>query len=163
MRKRIVRFAWWVGRIAGGAALAYALFILIGAWPVNRGFVNANGGVPVYIYSSAVHTDLVVPIKNDIWDWSELIATEDFRGKAEWATHYAIGWGDRGFYLETPTWDDLKASTALNAMLLPSDTVLHVECMSEPRQSDHCRLVLLSDDQYRSLCESMEASFGSRA
>ncbi len=37
-----------------------------------------------------------------------------------------FGWGERNFYLNTPEWKDLTVSTALNAMLLPSRTAVHV-------------------------------------
>jgi len=70
----------------------------------------------------------------------------------------AIGWGDRGFYLETPTWDDLKLSTALNALLLPSESVVHVACTRSPDGYAGVKRVLLSDRQYTQLCESIQAS-----
>ena len=38
--------------------------------------------------------------------------------------YVAIGWGDRGFYVDTPTWADLKLSTLCNALFVPSESVL---------------------------------------
>ena len=75
------------------------------------------------------------------------------------ATHYAIGWGDRGFYLETPTWADLKASTALAAMFWPSGTVVHVTARREPAPSDQATRVVLTGEQYRVLCDAVAESF----
>lgn len=42
-------------------------------------------------------------------------------------TNYlALGWGDKNFYLNTPTWGDLTFKTAMGALFLNSPTLVHV-------------------------------------
>jgi len=65
----------------------------------------------------------------------------------------AIGWGDRGFFLETETWDGLRFSIAANALLLPSATCLHVTMKSGVMQTANCRSVRLSQSQYERLVQ----------
>lgn len=137
----------------------YALFLLIGLIPVNRGFAPAADGVEVFLYEGSVHTDLIFPIQNDQWDWGELTADGAFASPTPWATHVAIGWGDRGFYLDTPTWAELKASTALRAMFWPSRTVMHVSATTRPETDGVMRRVVLAQDQYARLCEEVAKSF----
>lgn len=137
----------------------YALFLLVGLIPMNRGYTPPAEGIEVFIRYDAVHTDLILPIKNDQWDWSELLPAADLPADTNWATHYAIGWGDRGFYLETPTWAELKASTALTAMFWPSETVMHVSARGAPTQEQASARAVLTPEQYRTLCEAIAASF----
>ena len=55
--------------------------------------------VEIFILSNGVHTDIVVPVKNDTFDWSKQIQFEHTIAKDSTAKYLAIGWGDRGFYL----------------------------------------------------------------
>ncbi len=42
------------------------------------------------------------------------------------AEHISFGWGDKVFYLETPTWGDMQLGTALRAMFFRSETAMHL-------------------------------------
>jgi uncharacterized protein (TIGR02117 family) len=136
----------------------YVGFCVIGLWPVNRTFTNSPDGVEVFVSSNDVHADFILPLDNPIVDWSEVFPADDFPATEPHMSHIAVGWGDRGFYLSTPTWSDFKLSTATNAMLLPSDTVVHVQCMRRPRTSDYCRRIVLSQEQYEKLVRYVRAS-----
>lgn len=48
-------------------------------------------------------------------DWSQKIPFSQTKGKSTDFNYIAFGWGDKGFYLDTPTWADLKFSTAFKA------------------------------------------------
>lgn len=157
---RRVRRGLFRGVLAvAGFLVCYALFLLVGLVPMNRGYTPPADGIEVFVLESPVHTDLILPIKNDLWDWSGSIPATDFPENPDWATHYAIGWGDRGFYLETPTWAELKVSTALVAMFWPSDTVVHVSACTAPDPQRGAVRAVLAPDQYRKLCEGIAASF----
>jgi uncharacterized protein (TIGR02117 family) len=64
--------------------------------------------IPVYIYTNGVHTDIVMPVKNDLQDWSAKLPFNNVRSKKTDYNYVGIGWGDKGFYLDTPTWADLN-------------------------------------------------------
>ena len=158
----LLKHVWrWTKRLAAGIAalvLFYLGFLLIGLIPINRDFEHTEGGVVIYLMSSSIHADIIVPINNATFGWRELFPSSDFSEDTAWATHMAIGWGDRGFYLETPTWDDLKASAALKALLLPSESVVHVACTTSPEHFTNVRRVQLSNEQYDLLCQSIQQS-----
>ncbi|MFQ5506099.1 MAG: TIGR02117 family protein, partial [Planctomycetota bacterium] len=81
-------------------------------------------------------------------------------GFPDGGSHVSFGWGDRGFYLRTPTWSDLELSTALRAILLPSASVMHVEHFwGPPEPGPSCRRLVLSEAQYGRLVAYIEESF----
>jgi uncharacterized protein (TIGR02117 family) len=78
----------------------------------------------IYLSSNEVHVDLVFPVS--MLDSSFVASLHPTDG----ARYVAFGWGDSGFYLETPTWDDLKYSTVLKALFWHSPAVMHVSFYS---------------------------------
>jgi uncharacterized protein (TIGR02117 family) len=152
----------WLGR-AGRALFAllqaYLLTVLIGFWPVNNNFRPPADGVTIYVISNAVHADLVVPLNAAGVNWREFWPDSVFRENTDWATHAAIGWGDRGFYLHTPTWKELRVSTALYALFWPSPSCMHVDlCLPEELPST-ARRVIIAPDQYAALVQYIRQSF----
>lgn len=145
-------------KLAIGFIAFYLAYLLVGLIPLNAGQSPAVDGTVVYIASSAIHADIIVPIRHADFDWTTLFLPADFAADTSRATHYAIGWGDRGFYLDTPTWADLKASTALRAMLLPSDSVMHVSCTVDQSRNDSVSRIVLTDTQYVRLCKAIRES-----
>ena len=144
----------WIQRAclwAVGATLAYLLMALVGLIPANRGFQSTENGIPLTVYAGPVHCDLILPIRNEVIDWRDHFPAGDFIGNVSELTHVSIGWGDRGFYLETPRWRDLKVGTVCRAVFTPSPTVMHVQFQYEPVVSDRQRRVFLSKRQYEIL------------
>lgn len=73
----------------------------------------------VYISSNGIHLDIILPVELLGDSLSILAGPADVR-------FLAFGWGDKGFYLETPTWDDLELSVAMKALFWKSSTAMHV-------------------------------------
>lgn len=74
----------------------------------------------IYISTNNVHLDIIIPKE---------ILSEAFIQRLqlkESIKYVSFGWGDKRFYLETPTWNDLKLSTAIKAMFLKSETAMHL-------------------------------------
>src|SRR5262245_52697674 len=117
--------------VAAGLAIFYAGFLLLGFVPVNRGYGQppADDCVRIFVRSNEVHTDLVLPVVCDEIDadWRRVFPLADFWGNVREPKFVAIGWGNREFYVNTPTWAQFKLSSAAGALLWPSETVLHVE------------------------------------
>ncbi|MFM7331368.1 MAG: DUF2459 domain-containing protein, partial [Brachymonas sp.] len=54
-----------------------------------------------------------------------------------------MGWGDRNFFLNTPTWDDLTLSTALNATFGLGSAALHINYYKEvPTNFEYKRIFI---------------------
>lgn len=162
---RFPRARLWIRRITGfvvALPLLYLACAVFGLIPVNRGFKPTEDGVQIFVYSGSVHSDIIVPAEHSVVNWREFFPATHFGRNPSWATHVSIGWGDRGFYLETPEWKDLTVATAAHAMLIPSKSVMHVEYAC-PKSSADCKPVTISNDQYRRLVEFIARSFAREA
>lgn len=137
-------------RVVTIGMIGYVACVLVGMIPVNNGFKTAEEGVTIYIFSGPVHSDFIVPVSNSTFDWRTQFPAANFKADTSRVSYISIGWGDRGFYLDTPTWADLKLSTASRAILMPSRTVLHVT-FETPTESKECRSVKISRSQYEKL------------
>lgn len=115
--------------------------------------------IPLYIYTNGVHTDIVMPVKSSITDWSEKISFENVKSKKTDYKYVGIGWGDKGFYLDTPTWADLKASTAFKAAFWLSDSAMHCSFYNDMKEAEDCKKILISEQQYRDLVSFVDAKF----
>jgi uncharacterized protein (TIGR02117 family) len=120
---------------------------------------NTKEEVTIYILTNGVHTDLVVPVTNEIYDWSQKVKFENTRAKNKAYKYLAMGWGDKGFYLETPEWKDLKASVAFKAAFALSTTAIHATYYETMKVGDDCREIQISKEQYRRLVNYITQSF----
>ena len=103
--------------------------------------------VEAYILTNGVHTDLVVPVKSEQIDWSKEIPFENTRSKRTDFKYLSIGWGDKGFYLDTPTWADLKFSTAFKAAFWLSESAMHCTFYDKMIEGEDCKKITLTKDQ----------------
>lgn len=121
---------------------------------------NEAKTVTIFIKSNGVHTDIVVPTKNNFIDWRNFVLPENTRKKDSTCKYLAFGWGDKGFYLETPTWGDLKTSTAINAAFGLSSTAIHTTYYAEvvPNKTT-CKKIQITQNQYERLAIFILKSF----
>ena len=152
--------------------LKYSLFVLIGfvmyvlivvliAYiPVNTDFKTCvTDSVEVYLRSNGVHTDIVLPIKNDLKDWTvQLDSKKTKAGKTNFK-YVSIGWGDKGFYLDTPTWGDLTFKTAFNALFYLSSSAMHVTFFDHLTEDERCKKIIISKTDYTKIIAFVESSF----
>lgn len=136
----------------------YFCVVLLGAL-IPSSYEDQQADVEIFIQSNGVHTDVVVPFKNELMDWSTFIDTNYFE-KNDRISHIAFGWGDKGFFLDTPTWAELKLSTALNAIFLPSPCAMHVELKeSKPIVADRVKIAHVDQQHYQNLVQHIQSSF----
>ncbi|GGB65387.1 hypothetical protein GCM10007424_01650 [Flavobacterium suaedae] len=135
--------------------LATFIFSII---PVNSNIAN-QGDITVYINSNGVHTDIVVPVKNNIKDWTTVIPFSHTIANDSLAQYVAFGWGDRAFYLETPQWSDLKASTAFNAAFHLGTSAMHTRFYRTLQEDEECIKLKISKSNYKKLVTYIDNSF----
>ena len=142
--------------------VAFVLLYLIAAWGLSRITVaaesNTQHDIAIYLQGGAIHTDVVVPVKTADKDWSQRILYSNTRSGDTTLNYIAFGWGDKGFYLETPTWNDLKASTAFKAAFWLSTSAIHATYCKTPEEKDHCVRLVISKEQYQRLIAYIENS-----
>jgi uncharacterized protein (TIGR02117 family) len=132
-----------------GVAFGYAVL-------TPRLELPAGDGIKIYACDNGVHTDLVLPVSAEGIDWRQLPYSDR---QAAWMnlSHVSFGWGSRDFYINTPTWADVRPMTALKALLW-DETVLHVEYRPEPRPGETCGSWVVGRDDYQRIASFVRAS-----
>jgi len=101
--------------------LGYSLIaFLLSLWSNSPPDLDCFSTQSIYVSTNGVHLDLIVPaewIQGTQWAGVKLPNEVNF---------VSFGWGDQGFYLETPTWNDLRFSVAAKALFWRSKTAMHL-------------------------------------
>lgn len=126
---------------------------------VNTEDENPKEDVAIYIKTNGVHTDIVVPIKTEYKDWSEKVKFDHIASKDTIMQFIGFGWGDKGFYLNTPEWSDLKFSTAFNAAFYLGTSAMHATFFKQMKENETCIKINISKEEYAKLTKYIEDSF----
>lgn len=152
-----------IGRIISAFGLTFLAYILAGIGgslvPNNTGWREPDSGITIYVHDNGVHTGLVLPSRNSIADWSDLVRPEHLADPRYASDHLLFGWGDRTFYLQTPTWADLRPSTAFAALFGSEASLVHVDHIAAPQQADDLRAITVTPGQYRHIASAIRAQF----
>ncbi|TDR32319.1 TIGR02117 family protein [Hydromonas duriensis] len=130
--------------------------------PVNRSLPDKQATEPlttIYVRTNGVHTDILMPITTHLRDWREVIPAADVHNENGHLPYMSFGWGDKGFYLDTPTWADLKASTAFIAATGLGRTAMHIEATAQPQVSESVRMLNINDQQLQAIIQHIDQSF----
>ena len=153
-------------KIIGFTVLALVLFLLcyfLAAFCLCRISIEEEKGakdeVKIFITTNGVHTDIVVPVRNKQKDWSKEIKFRNIQSTDTSFQYVGIGWGDKGFYLETPTWAELKASVAFRAATGLSTTAIHASYFQKISVDSTTKEILISKEQYGRLIDYIDNSF----
>ncbi|HUN17744.1 MAG TPA: TIGR02117 family protein [Saprospiraceae bacterium] len=158
LKKSIKYFAFTMLSI-----IAFLLVYLFAAYTLSRISLAAENDkpkdIPIYIKTNGVHTDIVVPVHHQLFDWSKEIMVSHTQSSDTNFKYLALGWGDKGFYLETPTWADLKVSTAFKAATGLSTAAVHGTFLKQVKESESCVKIEISKEQYQQLIVYITNSF----
>ena len=132
MMRKLIRYALY---LCGSLLLAVLLYgaaaVLLGNWRIQAQNGAEKADITVYLISNGAHTDIAMPLRHPAFSWARYASPQDTAGGGPNARYIAVGWGDRKFYLETPTWGDLTAATALRAIGGLNPTALHVSFLDD--------------------------------
>jgi uncharacterized protein (TIGR02117 family) len=144
-----------------GVTILYIVVALVLSYiPVNKNAIPASEGIEVYITTNGVHADFTIPVVSPTIDWRNYLALQDYPGANTGFQYVAFGWGDKGFYLDTPQWSDLTLTTAANAILWPSPTAMHVTYYRRPpAPGENSKKLMLSAAQYQQLARYIQENF----
>jgi uncharacterized protein (TIGR02117 family) len=161
LMRRGLRIGLWMMGAALALPIAYLLAALsLGAIPANADWQQPKQGVTIFVRTNGVHTWIVVPKVTPEMDWRPYAPGADL-ADPRWgaADHVALGYGNRTFYLETPTWGDLTMRNAFVAAFGRGRSLIHADHDFDPRPTDYQRPIMLSHDEYRRLVEFARGSF----
>lgn len=113
-------------------ALAIAASILVGTFVPRP--LWSNGGTAgtrdILVLSNPIHTDIAIALDDNSrarFSFLEEAGLPLAHPDARWIL---FGWGGRAFYLETPTWADLKPLPVFKALTVDS-AVMHVAIVGD--------------------------------
>jgi uncharacterized protein (TIGR02117 family) len=162
MTKHFKKVLRYTGRIILGIVIFIAVYLLA-VFGLSHVTVNSepkkSDDVAIYINSNGVHTDIVVPLKNEVKDWTKDILYSQTKSKDSIANFVAFGWGDKGFYLDTPEWSDLKASTAFKAAFYLGTSAMHTRFYKNMKEDKECVKIMISKQDYTDLVHYITESF----
>ena len=151
-------------KIIGGFVLFVILYFLsafaISSIEVNSDFKACEkDAVEIHLLTSGVHADLVLPFKNQWMDWSKYVSPKDTKLTDSTSKHVAFGWGDKAFFLETKTWDDITFGTTFKALFFLGTGAMHVTYHNQLKESESCVKICISKENYIQLVNYIVESF----
>ena len=135
-----------------------AVALVLGLIPANADFRSSPDGIPVYVRTNGVHAELVLQTRAAGVDWAANHPASDMRALPAPLPWIAFGWGDAGFFATTPSWSDLRLSTALAALSGSGDGAMHVEYVERPAAYAG-RELRLTAEQHARLVDYIRRSF----
>jgi uncharacterized protein (TIGR02117 family) len=136
---------------------SYGILVILGATiPVNNGRKALTKGEQIYLVNNGYHIALVLP--RDACPYRDLFDIP--LNLSEQRGFFYFGWGERQFYLGTPTVRKMDWSMALNALFTPGSAVLEVLYINKIA-SDHPGVtsIPVTEDELSYLYEYVKESF----
>jgi uncharacterized protein (TIGR02117 family) len=121
MVKFLKRSGWFLALVM--------LFVAAGCLIPRPLFSYGQGGeksVEILVISNPIHTDIALPATPEVLAKFSFLVQSGMPLDSSNVRWLMFGWGGRGFYLETPTWSELKFTPVLKA-LTADKSALHVE------------------------------------
>ncbi|MDX8433382.1 TIGR02117 family protein [Mesorhizobium abyssinicae] len=152
------RFWRFLVGLPAAFALAAALGTLVPRplWPAAAA---GEGSRRILVLSNPIHTDIAIPVDEEVRRRFHFLTDAGIPADASEVRYMVFGWGGRAFYLETPTWSELKAVPVLKALTLDA-SVMHVDvagAISEPHPD--VAGFDIDDDRFSALLDYIAASF----
>lgn len=146
--------------IVGILVFYIAFMYLIALIPVNKALVSNNcKTLAIYISTNGVHTDILVPYKSEYYNWESKIPAFNAKQQKLNPEYIALGWGDKGFYLDIEEWSDLDFKTAFKAGFGLSTAAMHVTFLKNIKENNSCRKIDICESDYLKLVSYIESSF----
>ena len=140
------------GLVMLAAILLGAFTVLgLGLLPANRHFEETPDGIEIFVYSDSAHSEIVFPCVTPQLNWKTIFNKKFFPAESLQHSHIGIGWGERDFFIETPTWEDIKISTTIRAMFWPTRSAIKATYQPKPVAGPCVRSVKISKQQYQKL------------
>lgn len=120
--RKVFRF---LSMLLAAIVLAAALGTLVPRplWPAASA---GEGTRHILVLKNPIHTDIAIPVNDTVRQRFHFLADAGLPADAPEVRYLVFGWGGRAFYLETPTWSQLKAVPVMKALTLDT-SVMHVD------------------------------------
>jgi len=146
-----------------GSGLLLVVLLLVLGTVVPRPFFadEANDAKEreILLLSNPIHTDIALPVDDDLRRVFAELQEGGIAVNHPAAATLVFGWGGRSFYIQTPTWADLKPMPVLRSFTLDS-SVMHVDVTGDfPADLAGVKRLRISEAGYQRLIAGISASF----
>jgi uncharacterized protein (TIGR02117 family) len=115
----------------------------------------------ILVLSNPIHTDIALPATPEVLKVLSFVSDGGLELDYPGAKWIILGWGSRSFYIETPTWGDLKAGPVINALTW-DQSVMHVQRAGEiPLDQVFVQAIDLKEKDFEQLLDEIRKSFKS--
>ncbi|MEG3974117.1 DUF2459 domain-containing protein [Microcoleus sp. herbarium8] len=116
--------------------------------------------VSVQIYNGGIHTEIIVPVKNQYFDWNQFLPlTEIGRDAISDYKYLSFGWGDRAFMLENPSSESINLITGLKALIFPTPSTVQVQGYLVLPKNIETKCVSISGSNYLRMVDYLKNTF----
>lgn len=152
-----------LGRFLGLVLIVAALAVGLGTF-VPRPLWQASADTPaatrhILLLKNPIHTDIAIPVDDAVRQRFHFLVDAGIPADSPEVRYIVFGWGGRAFYLETPTWSELKAVPVMKALTLDA-SVMHVDVAGdivEPHPD--VAGFDIGEDRFAALLDFIAASF----
>ncbi|WP_438752497.1 TIGR02117 family protein [Pararhizobium sp. O133] len=151
---------WLLTLLAVTILLAVAgTFVPRPLWPVAKADDVAGLRHRILVFSNPIHTDIAIALDTETRSRFSFLEDNGMPLGHPNARWIVFGWGGRAFYIETPTWADLKLMPVFKGLTMDR-SVMHVDVAGEiVEPSDTVTAFEIGDAEYEKLLAYIEASF----
>jgi len=152
-----------LGRFLGMLVAAVAFSVTLGTLVPRPLWPAANAGPAatrhILVLKNPIHTDIAIPVDDDVRKRFLFLVTAGIPADIPEVRYIVFGWGGRAFYLETPTWSDLKAVPVIKALTLDA-SVMHVDVAAGvPEPHPEVAGFDIGEERFAALLDFIAASF----
>ncbi|HTO31712.1 MAG TPA: TIGR02117 family protein [Pararhizobium sp.] len=156
--RRPVRFLLAVLTVTVSLAIA-GTFLPRPFWPLAKADDATGSTHRILVLSNPIHTDIAVALDTETRSRFSFLEDSGMPLGHPNARWIVFGWGGRAFYIETPTWADLKPVPVFKGLTMDR-SVMHVDVAGEiVEPSDTVTAFEIGDAEYEKLLAYIEASF----
>lgn len=113
----------------------------------------------ILLLSNPIHTDIALPVDDDLRRVFSELQEGGIAVNHPAAAYLVFGWGGRSFYIQTPTWADLKPMPVVRSLTL-DQSVMHVDVTGDfPADLAGVKRLRISEAGYQRLVAGIRASF----
>ncbi|MCM4159792.1 TIGR02117 family protein [Antarcticibacterium flavum] len=136
------------------------ILVLVGAAiPVNHDRDSKDPDLKIYLVSNGMHTDIVVPLRTPMEDWTKTVKPEHTLSNSSKYKYVGFGWGDLGFYANTPRWEDLTLDTGFKALFLKTPAAMHVTFHHTLIVDEDTKVLFITTEEYSKLSHYIKNTF----
>jgi len=154
--KKLGRF---LGLLLVVAALAVALGTLVPRPLWEATAANPATARHILVLNNPIHTDIAIPVDDRVRQRFHFLVDAGIPADSPEVRYIVFGWGGRAFYLETPTWSELKAVPVMKALTFDA-SVMHVDVAGAiVEQHPDVAGFDIGEERFAALLDFIDASF----